>query len=69
MILLKDQVSKRGVMGTKNQTVDKQTKESGIFVVTVPMEGRPPEEIARDAVIHIDALFDRLIEERKNNPK
>lgn len=56
-------------METKNQTVDKQTKESGIFVVTVPMEGRPPEEIARDAVIHIDALFDRLIEERKNNPK
>ena len=56
-------------METKNQTVDNQTMGSGIFVVTVPMEGRSPEEIARDAVTHIDALFDRLIEERKNNPK
>ena len=56
-------------MDTKNQTVDQQTMGSKLFIVTVPMEGRSPEEIARDAVTHIDALFDRLIEERNNNLK
>lgn len=55
-------------METKNQTINEQSKGSRLLVVAVPMEGRSPEEIARDAVIHINELFDTLIEEMKNNP-
>lgn len=32
-----------------------------LFAVEVDMENRSPEEIARDAVMQINALFDRLI--------
>ena len=33
--------------------------------VEVDMENRSPEEIARDAVMQINALFDRLIKEQQ----
>jgi hypothetical protein len=36
-----------------------------LFAVEVDMENRSPEEIARDAVMQINALFDRLIKEQK----
>ena len=36
-----------------------------LFAVEVEMENRSPEEIARDAVMQINALFDRLIKEQK----
>ena len=39
--------------------------ESNRFAVEVDMENRSPEEIARDAVMQINALFDRLIKEQK----
>ena len=35
------------------------------IAVEVDMENRSPEEIARDAVMQINALFDRLIKEQK----
>ena len=35
-----------------------------LFAVEVDMENRSPEEIARDAVMQINALFDRLIKEQ-----
>ena len=37
-----------------------------LFAVEVDMENRSPEEIARDAVMQINALYDRLIKEQKN---
>lgn len=36
-----------------------------LFAVEVEMENRSPEEIARDAVMQINALFDRLIKEQQ----
>ena len=36
-----------------------------IFVIKVDMENRDPEDIARDAVNQIAALFDRLVEEKE----
>ena len=36
-----------------------------LFAVDVDMENRSPEEIARDAVMQINALFDRLIKEQQ----
>ncbi|MBQ9611736.1 MAG: hypothetical protein IJV14_03970 [Lachnospiraceae bacterium] len=36
-----------------------------LFAVEVDMENRSSEEIARDAVMQINALFDRLIKERQ----
>ena len=36
-----------------------------LFAVEVDMENRSPEEIAKDAVLQIGALFDRLIKEQK----
>ena len=36
-----------------------------LFAVEVDMENRSSEEIARDAVMQINALFDRLIKEQK----
>lgn len=36
-----------------------------LFAVEVDMKNRSPEEIARDAVMQINALFDRLIKEQQ----
>ena len=36
-----------------------------LFAVEVDMENHSPEEIARDAVMQINALFDRLIKEQQ----
>ena len=36
-----------------------------IFVIGVDMDKRSPEDIAKDAVMQINDLFDRLIKERK----
>ena len=36
-----------------------------LFEVEVDMENRSSEEIARDAVMQINALFDRLIKEQQ----
>lgn len=36
-----------------------------LFAVEVDMENRTPEEIAKDAVMQINALFDRLIKENQ----
>ena len=36
-----------------------------LFAVEVDMENRTPEEIAKDAVLQINALFDRLIKENQ----
>lgn len=54
-----------GEIGTK--MVDKNKIENRIFVVEVRMEGRTPEDIARDAVQQIGAIFDKLVE--KQNEK
>lgn len=43
-------------------------EKNHIFIVAVPMEGRNPEDIAGDAVAKIDAIFDKLIEEKNNKP-
>ena len=40
-----------------------------LFAVEVDMENRSPEEIARDAVMQINALFDRLIKEQQEKNK
>ena len=37
-----------------------------LFAVEVDMENRTPEEIAKDAVLQINALFDRLIKENQD---
>ncbi len=34
-----------------------------LFAIEVDMENRSPEEIAKDVVLQINALFDRLIKE------
>ena len=39
--------------------------EVDMDAVEVDMENRSPEEIARDAVMQINALFDRLIKEQQ----
>ena len=36
-----------------------------LFAIEVDMENRSPEEIAKDAVLQINALFDRLIKENQ----
>ena len=36
-----------------------------LFAVEVDMENRTPEEIAKDAALQINALFDRLIKEQQ----
>ena len=38
-----------------------------LFAIEVDMENRSPEEIAKDAVLQINALFDRLIKENQEN--
>ena len=40
-----------------------------IFVIKGDMENRDPEDIARDAVNQIAALFDRLVEEKKEGER
>ena len=48
------------------QTAVRSLFESNrLFAVEVDMENRSPEEIARDAVMQINALFDRLIKEQQ----
>ena len=48
------------------QMVVRSLDESNrLFAVEVDMENRSPEEIARDAVMQINALFDRLIKEQQ----
>lgn len=42
-----------------------ETENKNIHVMEVDMENRPPEDIARDAVLRIAALFDYLEEEQK----
>ena len=36
-----------------------------LFAIEVYMENRWPEEIAKDSVLQINALFDRLIKENQ----
>ena len=36
-----------------------------LFAIEVDMENRSPEEIAKDVVLQINALFDRLIKENQ----
>lgn len=45
--------------------VRKPEGSDNIFVVDVDMENRSPEDIARDAAMQINALFDRLVKEQK----
>ena len=45
--------------------VRKPEGSDNIFVIDVDMENRSPEDIARDAALQINALFDRLIKEKK----
>ena len=40
-----------------------------LIVIGVDMDNRFPEDIARDAVLQINDLFDRLIKERKEKSK
>ena len=48
------------------QMAERSLDESNrLFAVEVDMENRSPEEIARDAVMQINALFDRLIKEQQ----
>lgn len=46
-----------------------ETTNKNIHIIEVDMENRTPEEIARDAALHIADLFDELIEEKKRNEK
>ena len=45
--------------------VRKPEGTDNLFVVDVDMENRSPEDIARDAAMQINALFDRLVKEQK----
>ncbi len=47
---------------------DRDEMNDRVFVVRVQMEGRIPEDIARDAARQIISLFDKLIE-KKNEQK
>ena len=40
--------------------------ENKLYVVGVEMDNRSPEEISRDAALQIIALFDKLVEEKKD---
>ena len=44
-------------------------KNSHIYVIGLDMENRSAEDIARDAALRIDSLFDRLIKEQKQKEK
>ena len=39
---------------------------NSIFVVDVDMENRSPEDIARNAALQINSLFERLVKEQQN---
>lgn len=45
--------------------VRKPQGTDNIYVLDVDMEDRSPEDIARNAVLQINALFDKLIKEQK----
>ena len=45
-------------------TIKKANSENEIYVVGVDMDNRSPEEIAKDAVLQIVELFDRIAEKR-----
>ena len=46
-------------------SVKRLDESNRLFAVEVDMEKRSTEEIARDAVLQIDALFGRLIKEKQ----
>ena len=48
---------------------EKQPDGNRIFVVTVPMEGRSPEEIALDAATQMDVYFNEMISNEKLCPR
>ena len=52
-------------MGNIQMAVRSLDESNRLFAVEVDMENRSPEEIARDAVMQINALFDRLIKEQQ----
>ena len=43
--------------------------KDNIFVIGLDMDNRSPEEIAKDAVLQIAAITDRLIEKQKAETK
>lgn len=49
--------------------VRKRDESNTLFAVEVDMENRSPEEIAKDAVMQIGALFDRLIKDQKEKER
>ncbi len=51
--------------GDMQMAVRKLDESNRLFAVEVDMENRSPENIARDAALQINALFDRLIKEQK----
>lgn len=51
--------------GDMQMAVRKLDESNKLFAVEVDMENRSPENIARDAALQINALFDRLIKEQK----
>ena len=51
--------------GSIQMAVRKLDESNTLFAVEVDMENRSSEEIARDAVLQINALFDRLIKEKQ----
>ncbi len=48
---------------------DKNEMGDRIFVIRVQMEGRLPEDIARDATKQIVTIFDKLIEKKNEQKK
>ena len=44
-------------------------KNSHIYVIGLDMEYRSAEDVAREAALQIDSLFDRLIKEQKQKEK
>nr|MBQ6243022.1 hypothetical protein [Lachnospiraceae bacterium] len=44
-------------------------KNSQIYVIGLEMENRSAEDIAREAAMRIDSLFERLIKEQKQKEK
>jgi hypothetical protein len=48
---------------------DAMDKNSQIYVIGLEMENRSAEDIAREAAMRIDSLFERLIKEQKQKEK
>ena len=48
---------------------DAMDKNSQIYVIGLEMENRSAEDIAREAAMRIDSLFERLIKEHKQKEK